>query len=1631
MSTIGDLLASDSSSDDEVVARPLSSRAPAAGGGGGGASGGAASSSSSTSSTRYGSSTVDIESLLNEDDSSDEDVGKAPTFPSKRVVINRSAPEPPAPAPSPAASALAPPASRAVTTSAAPKVLLPVSSAEVEASLMESSSDEEEVSPAAAAVVRGAQSSRTTTTAPTQSTGANVPEDKTTGQSVVPPPIPASSSGLLPSGSAGAATVGGGLLGALEMARRRETRHIGGGNREAKSALAAKLSRDPVNTSVEIAAPLAHLKHTDLESVSSQLRRNAQYKQHGPGVALVLYVHLKFIAIGTSRGLILLFDHFQEIRQVIGSNASGAAQTVKTNAGVSSLDATSAGDIIIAGYENGEILLWDVAKGVVVKRLTEFHRQKVVRLKLIQNVGDGGAPVQAQGGGVVGSLLNGSAHQTSNSGDLAALSVDSDGIVHRIRFTKVIWTSYTIDNDCLLDGKSGLVVDLCVLPPAPTIAHFEEAATSMVLARQRLAGSKVHSAPSVEAAMFPLFPGTQWTAFNTNLRTYVVQVSPGIKVMHKIPAPPSAANVVIKAPNSDESFSNTSGIVSLDWTWHPLVDVPGDEGKGAAILREMRTPDDQRETVFVYPILMRAWGKHVQLFTCSPASAPAPVPYGDAGALADSVDDVVFFQFGEFVTNDVIVAAKWLSSSDMKLVLVTCTHVMILACTASRIEVEEKLCLLPAISASIYDMLKERVNDSALLTTAVSSNLVYFMLTSVSMSTFSLQSWVEQVNELVKEGKWLDALAKVLQEYKKKVQNGGLQNVEPVTTDLLLMGQEEDYLDAKALKENEIIDGYLKKYIDAMITRPHSSGGAMGGGLGSTSRNQSQLVAAVCIDYCVNAGRMKLLFNEVFAAFVAARQELHFLDAIEPFILCRKVTWLPPKIIGALLEMSARSHKLPVLERMLVHIDLFHDVDIQFVIKFLHMHKLSSAYLYAYSNGLGDCAGAFHSLFSARMLMAEGGSSTNSTAAALSPQDKAAVAGYPSSEQAEIGYRLLLFMEYIGQGRIFPRGDKMEPTPSPDVLWRILELLVSEKYLSHSSVAFGTRPQSDASVYSVEGEMYPFLFALYKVDADALFYSISQSLEALMGLHEAYNSVNNGEDSPKQSVMPIDQSIGIVLEKTFAFLVHLLEAHSLNEDVMLRPFFEQCALDIVSCREVLGHDLLRSVINYLGQLVKPRLAAEELAMRLAASQSKSHHTVAGTLSKASDGASSPMKTQSNTSSALRSILEEAKFYRAAQMVTYWKQLNAGSPIVFGAGLRYYLTLATRAGSRDVVPTNDVVFGIKQGKRSMNSGRLSVWSPEYSQAPQPMDAVGLQSEQPFLFIDDQYRILYMRTQDADTVGSFASVLIGVLPELYELDHEKTKCICRNHLTSFTSEMCDKLWRYPSLLFEVLYAIFKSVTASADHSAMTGPETNVRGSISGAVDISPSFTQADMLIFLKLVATLQPHAMYNILRTVDNYSIDEVLVLCKERRVFDATSYLLERMGDNSGALDIVLQEISSLITKMNSDIAMAVKKTSATFAQILPFKKAHALHLRAQHASMQALQKADDDSRKSAMDATPVPVTGDALLDAVINSTSYKDLLHAINFAVDLCGNHSSKSDNRMWFRFLDQILAERGTICLN
>lgn len=65
-----------------------------------------------------------------------------------------------------------------------------------------------------------------------------------------------------------------------------------------------------------------------------------------------------------------------------------------------------------------------------------------------------------------------------------------------------------------------------------------------------------------------------------------------------------------------------------------------------------------------------------------------------------------------------------------------------------------------------------------------------------------------------------------------------------------------------------------------------------------------------------------------------------------------------------------------------------------------------------------------------------------------------------------------------------------------------------------------------------------------------------------------------------------------------------------------------------------------------------------------------------------------------------------------------------------------------------------------------------------------------------------------------------------------------------------------------------------------------------------------------IYLSLMAKLHPEMVYEYLSTHDNYRTEECLRLCQDHDIADASAYLLERMGNVSSALQLILQTLES-------------------------------------------------------------------------------------------------------------------------
>jgi WD40 repeat protein len=118
---------------------------------------------------------------------------------------------------------------------------------------------------------------------------------------------------------------------------------------------------------------------SSLEAISRQLQKNASVQfQHSPGLPTALAVNSKFIAVGTDRSLVLVFDHFQEIRHILGSGADSAAQGP-----VTCLDMSTT-DFLVAGFVSGKIVLFDLLKGSVLKAV-DLHDSPISAMRFIHD----------------------------------------------------------------------------------------------------------------------------------------------------------------------------------------------------------------------------------------------------------------------------------------------------------------------------------------------------------------------------------------------------------------------------------------------------------------------------------------------------------------------------------------------------------------------------------------------------------------------------------------------------------------------------------------------------------------------------------------------------------------------------------------------------------------------------------------------------------------------------------------------------------------------------------------------------------------------------------------------------------------------------------------------------------------------------------------------------------------------------------------------------------------------------------------------------------------------------------------------------------------------------------------------
>ncbi|XP_046860227.1 vacuolar protein sorting-associated protein 8 homolog [Xenia sp. Carnegie-2017] len=181
------------------------------------------------------------------------------------------------------------------------------------------------------------------------------------------------------------------------------------------------------------------LRHVVLHKVSAQVLSASSRMDAGLPTAMAVST---VVAVGTSHGIVLIFDAKQALQLVLGTKAQGAEYGAVTALGINTNSTR-----LLCGHAKGQITMWDLLTGKCVRSILDAHPP-------------GSAVLHVQ-----------------FTDDLTeAVCSDSGGSVFLLTFKKMIGMR-TYDSQVVFSGSRG---EVCVLSPL----HFPESLKNYSLAER-------------------------------------------------------------------------------------------------------------------------------------------------------------------------------------------------------------------------------------------------------------------------------------------------------------------------------------------------------------------------------------------------------------------------------------------------------------------------------------------------------------------------------------------------------------------------------------------------------------------------------------------------------------------------------------------------------------------------------------------------------------------------------------------------------------------------------------------------------------------------------------------------------------------------------------------------------------------------------------------------------------------------------------------------------------------------------------------------------------------------------------------------------------------------------------------
>ncbi|KAK2046892.1 vacuolar assembly/sorting protein VPS8 [Colletotrichum somersetense] len=782
------------------------------------------------------------------------------------------------------------------------------------------------------------------------------------------------------------------------------------GHSRSASLSSGLLDRDDTDTPTP---PWEVVRWTRLRKLNGQAFSEAAKRNFGTPTCIAVSAS---IVLGTSKGIILMFDYSQVLKTIIGPGTKAVECGAITAIAISADHTTIAG-----GHANGSIFTWETNRA----SRPFLHIPHLDQAQVLNRTMDGHLP------GVAVTHLGflGTRHTALVSADdrgmaFSHLATRGTGSLGRtVKTTRILGRYPNAAPPTSKALKPSTVLGFGPLP----LGNTERATDTMGL-----------------------------TAMLTPYLLVIVSTTPIAQTQHKSARPKDVAH-----------HSAMTGCLA----WFPAV--------------KLKVPDSATGSDISKAKLVYCWSNVLTVLDVDEIPAENK----------DKPPTLKFKARSRWKCEEAIVAVQWLSRSVLAVLTITQRLVVLEDRTMRMTEgfdlINKFIYHADVFSKQLHNLVEQLDEDDTSMHGVVADAFYMsfktykgkiFLLGFNDVSIGSLSNWADRIIALMENGDYIGAIQLGTSYYTGDA-------------DKLTIGLPEDTGLRHSMVRDKLMEIMRASLKYAFTQRQKDRAAA--------DDSHLRELAETCFAASHSVGDIDFLFEEMYEWYEDAGMEGIFFETMEPHILEKQITVVPPAVIKATVTHYVTKGWESRLEEMIVHMDTM-TLDLDQITLLCKQHGLYDALIYVWNQALDDYITPLIDLLTLLVPLMSNGDYMSS--------------GNMEDEIYGVNaLKMFPYLSYTLTGRVYPTGEVMDDAVASKAKAEIYWFLFSGNSViwpKGSDRRFLTRPDQHTE------PSFPYLRLILKFDAPSFLSAINEAFEDSFLNDSPEKQVNGGirGDVPEEQI---------------------------------------------------------------------------------------------------------------------------------------------------------------------------------------------------------------------------------------------------------------------------------------------------------------------------------------------------------------------------------------------------------------------------------------------------------------------------------------------------------------------------------